>query len=225
MGQPPAKELLPLRAGRPLIEQPFLWARARSWSCHVISRQQKTALNEYAKLYGATVQIIEPGVTLDPPDEWPHTVLASEPYWSMWNLLVLPDTDYAPTDVWDRMFAQVATGKGAAPTGNVSPDVDSLSLVVATHLVSDLSQWGFVHTAATVASSVSTASTVVGEKIATGFGGGRAWGLLLFHRRVGRELFQGFIESHRRKEPVALSIPNDRVSEVQLEFFKDLTRP
>lgn len=119
MGSPMSKELLPLRAGRPLIEAPLEWCADRHWPVLVITRQEKINLIEYLSRRenasdGEGLSAQRPKVrktSSSPVDtllvsatkDWPDTLLASGDHWHEWNLVLLPDVDFAPLEILDQM--------------------------------------------------------------------------------------------------------------------------
>lgn len=204
VGSPPAKELLPLRNGQPLIDQALSRAKKLDWKSVVVTRPQKIELIEYCKnKYPQTIL-----QCIDETQDWPHTALASSKLWSEWNLLVLPDVEYGPENIWQKMFEATSLDK----------DVD---LVVATHQVKDPKSWGCVlnkNENIYLSEKVSLADTwPVADKTYP------AWGLILFRKRIGVQLFKLFIESRKIQKPIILE-GTFKMESMSLDFFRDRTR-
>jgi len=204
VGAPNSKELLPLRQGRPLIEEPLDLAHQLGWWALVLTRPEKTTLVKYLQVEAKS------GVdTLIVPEtrEWPETMLLSQAKWADWNLLVLPDTDYDPKDIWLRMFRLIDS---------------QTSLVVANHQVLDRSTWG-AHDIGASIDAGSQGSVRLSEKALAG--PGSAWGLILFRKDIGAALFEGFIASRESGQPVSCpEIKKSAVKATALSGFRDLTR-
>lgn len=199
VGSPPAKELLPLRNGQPLIDGPLLDAKHLHWDSVVVSRIEKRELNHYLATHFADTKLH----LCQETEEWPQSVLESSKYWKTWNLLVLPDTAYSPEDIWLQMFRAIEAGT---------------KLVVAEHPVSQAKLWGRVF--------IEGHQVLLAEKTDLQMlDSSMAWGLLLFHRSIGQALFDGFIESRKENTAIRLSqCQPDNVKFVGLQSFTDLTR-
>jgi dTDP-glucose pyrophosphorylase len=200
VGSPPAKELLCLREGRPLIEEPLTRARELNWPTVIVTRPQKETLIQYCEDHFPKTQVCL--IDLPETSEWPDSVLASEAYWQEWNLLVLPDTAYAPRDIWAQMMSTVKA--------------DTV-LVVAEHQVQDPQTWGRVE--------IESGGVWLAEKVSAVAAPGSAWGVLAFHRSVGRALFKGFTQSRGSQCLVQMrGVRPDQVQKLALQEFTDLTR-
>ncbi len=192
-GSPPAKELLPdPETGRPLIE--FALERAREANAEplVITRSAKVELVAALVEYGVETLSIEPS------REWPDTLLQAEAQWCEHNLVLLPDTRYAPLDAAEKMFRAL---KGGA------------DVVYATFDVEDFSTWGVI--------AKSGEAWSLAEKPAAASAGAMAWGIFGFQRGAGRALLEAKLEStvdHNWK------LLRGEVATINLNSFVDLTR-
>lgn len=194
VGSPEAKELLCLRQGQPLIQQALDFSLARQWPVTVVTRPEKVSLIEYLESRPQVIDVILTEATT----EWPSSVLKSAPHWHEWNLLVLPDTHYLPLNIWDMMWQKAESER---------------QLVVAHHQVDDLSLWGVIEP--------TEAGVKVFEKCKAKKPG-CAWGLLLFHKKVGEALFAAHLTS--RELQVGVDIQPCYSEFIDLIEFQDLTR-
>lgn len=193
VGSPESKELMLGPQGRPLIDHALEQAAVRSWPVHVITRKEKHSLIQYLQSLSdleISIQVIEPS------REWPDTLLQSKPFWNERNLLVLPDTQYAPLSVWDSL------GSSQAP------------LSAAVFSPKNFEKWGVLRK--------STGGILeVCEKPRDHRPGMKAWGLLCFEKSVGENIFSAQLKSTFEHQWKELEI----VSEFfDLESFEDLTR-
>ncbi len=194
-----SKELLPGSQGKPLIQFHLELARERQWPVHVITREDKKDLIDYLEKASMNqeieIQIIESS------REWPETVLRSQEFWREKNILCLPDAQFSPVEILDRM--------------NV--DLDQASLVVGQFTGSDdLASWGYIH-------KISDAVIEICEKPETEnlkhFV--KPWGLIGFQKSHGSVLFEAQLQStfdHNWKQIEA------DVLFLSLNEFKDATR-
>ena len=194
VGSPEAKELLPLREGQPLIQQPLQRARVLGWPSLAITRPEKPSLVNYLEEEFPETEVQFCRVT----EEWPHTVFESRSKWRTWNLLVLPDTDYSPEDAWEKMWGQR----------------EGVSLVVGEHEVQNPRAWGAV---------VGEGDSLLAFEKVGNASFSKAWGLLLFHRSLGENLFQAFIDSRRQQQGIVLP-SHLKANFFALQSFRDLTR-
>lgn len=197
LGSPEAKEVLPLWNGRPLIDKALSLAVDRSWPVLVVTRKEKVSLLEHLRKYPMlNIEV----VLVEPTRDWPESLLATQNHWREWNLVTLPDTDYSPAGIWDEM------------SEFRSSEVD---LVVAQHTVSDPERWGFLN--------FTEHGLSVGEKPQSTIGrASTAWGLYMFHKRIGQKLLQTQLQS--QIEQRWMEIESIRGSALSLESFEDLTR-
>lgn len=75
---------------KPIIEHALRFASIFNAEPIIMSRKEKKDLNSYLR-----AKKIKPKIIV-PKGEWMDTVRASAPYWGESNLLILPDTRYAP---------------------------------------------------------------------------------------------------------------------------------
>lgn len=94
-----SKELLPGLDGRPMIQNSIDLARERGWNPLVVTREEKKDLLDYCWQEAVEVLVIQPH------GEWPNTILASAHRWEDENLLLLPDTVFAPPEAVADMLA------------------------------------------------------------------------------------------------------------------------
>jgi len=203
MGVVPAKELLPHPdSGKPFLLEAIERHLSLQAPFHIISRFDKTELNEYVE----DLKNSRPNLSLnlqliDPSKEWPDTVLKSKDHWFDWNLLLLPDTDYKPFITFKQIEELVA--------------IKDMTVNFFTFKVEDSSLWGIVKV------SLDCFEIVEKPKKHNDKQESRAWGLILFHKNIGEALFKSLLESstdHQWKK-----IKN-RAHVVPLDFFADLTR-
>lgn len=163
MGMPSdkSKELLLDDDGQPLIQWHIDRAENAGARVIVLTRPEKTDLITYLR-----ERRIEPVILSEPyPADWPHTVLASQPYWGVWNVLALPDTRYAPTNTVSRMFAKM--------------EDDRFYLAAARHWVENPELWGIVEGRMFIEKPQTMPPGVY-----------NAWGLLGWHYTEGEALFR-----------------------------------
>lgn len=93
----------------PVTNKPLIdWATRKAWNadmeCLVISRSDKTDLNEYigTGCYHAKLLTLEP----EKLNEWPDTILAAKDEWADLNIMVLPDTRFFSPEVVLRQMEQ-----------------------------------------------------------------------------------------------------------------------
>ncbi len=249
MGSPLAKEILPLRAKRPLIEAPLEWCADRHWPALVITRQEKTNLIEYLSWRNKTlvgerhfsprvddlrtntssVDTLIVGATQD----WPDTLLASRDHWHEWNLVLLPDVDFAPLEILDQIAEQM---------GRLSPLPNQL--IVASHDIgldeNARRGWGFLLPTSKgvmiaekpvesfdLSSSEVSSSGIFNPGLSrpgsADFDPGRerAWGIFAFHKSIGARLLQAQSDSSTDHQWHHLEIST---TELHLKHFRDLTR-
>jgi len=203
-----AKELLPrptgtYLAGEPMINLALQCAQQLSAHVHVVTRAEKTQLIDYISnsnlIYknDSTAQTSrEIGLQIvQPTREWPDTILQARAHWREFNLVVLPDTDFAPVVVLEEMHRRL----------------QSASVVFATFSADDYKTWGVVD----------PNGMRHCEKPLVWPTGACAWGLFGFRRAAGEKLLQNLLQSTLDHEWRPL--PED-TQFLQLESFKDLTR-
>jgi dTDP-glucose pyrophosphorylase len=116
-----AKEYLPdpeSPQGYPIIDYSLELCEKYDLDPLIISRKEKTGLNEYLSEYETLI--------IEPEGEWPETILKSEHLWDKHNILILPDTRFEPTDVIQHMKNDLENGA---------------LFSIALHSVTDSSKW------------------------------------------------------------------------------------
>jgi hypothetical protein len=193
VGSPEAKELMLGPQGRPLIDSALEQAAVRSWPVHVITRKEKRSLIQYLQSKNdieISIQVIEPS------REWPDTLFKSKPFWRERNLLCLPDTQYAPLSIWDRLASSQAPLAAAV----FSPPA--------------FDKWGVLRKADSNRLEICEKPQDQREQM-------RAWGLLSFTKAIGEALFSAQLESTFDHQWKSLTIESEFF---ELDAFEDLTR-
>jgi UTP-glucose-1-phosphate uridylyltransferase len=196
-GEPPAKELLPLRENsenKILIEEPLRWCQQRNWPCLVIIRKNKTVLIDYLQNYHPKVQI----QLIESSKDWQDTLLQSQNHWASHNLVLLPDVEFNPLTILDQMISEWS-------------DQD---VIAATHNVTDVNNWGFIL-------KKSNEEFSVFEKPPALLKHPHAWGIFGFKKDIGQTLLEAQMKSHVTHQEIPLK---GKISTFSLESFKDLTR-
>lgn len=195
VGSPPAKELMPHpQTGRPLMTEALLKVEKFGARPLVITREQKTELNQFLQKVKAPSIVLQ-----EMTREWPETILKTEAYWRTWNFVLLPDTVYEPQSAMQMMWDKISLSRVQA--------------MFATFPVDDFSTWGAVKTDRPFA---------LCEKAQGNLGRSwRAWGIFAFHRSIGKELLQKMLASTFDHEIKDLPFELDFVT---LSSFDDITR-
>lgn len=192
VGSPEAKELLPSAVdGVPLIGFCLGLAKELDFGVHVITREDKKSLIDFLRAREIEAQIIGPTA------EWPATILASQNYWNEKNIVILPDTRFAPKNILE----------------NINLELDTSDVVFATFKTENCSTWGTVR-------SVSPESFEIWEKPFEN-NHRQAWGIFGFRKAVGQRLLDVFLNSTLEKRPIQLDL---KYKVLDLESFVDLTR-
>lgn len=228
-GAPEAKEMLPGPEGAPMIDWSLDYARAQGWSTTVATRLEKLSLVNHLRERGVETLLLEP------TREWPETILRTQAVWKTWNLLLLPDCRFEPESVLQRMWEKAQYED--ALKGEVKA-------FVATFPVLGGKTWGCV--AQGVGQNPSHGH---GQDLAEDLSQGRrqdrekicshswwiaekphlpffekvfsAWGVWLFHKDVGVELFESCLKSQVDHSWQELSF---QIETFSLDKFEDLTR-
>jgi dTDP-glucose pyrophosphorylase len=194
VGSPNSKEML-LFEGKPLIEFVIGECETRNWPMHLLTRPEKTELLSYLerrKVGNFEIQLVEE------TKEWPETVLHSRPFWHEWNLLLLPDMIFKPSQVLDLIFQKMQSA--------------DYGLIAAGREVNEPQVWGCLKT--------STSGFEICEKPRQ-LMPAWAWGILGYRKSLGAPLFQALLESgadHQWKKF------EDLACQLNLEQLEDLTR-
>lgn len=181
--------------GKPLINWALDLALANGLKPCVIVSSNKTLLNSHIifNYPDADLLIHDPSET----EEWPDTVLVSEPLWMDLNVLILPDTRFNK-DIVQKLV-----------------DIDQKTTVFAfaTHKVSHPTKFGIIR-------NLSTNMVQIAEKPRTKYAGNTAWGLIAWTSNLhAKGLFDAF-----RTRGKWLSLRHESIQQFKLEFFKDITR-
>lgn len=193
VGSPEAKEMLPDPQGQPLIAAALDLALGRGWDVVVATRAEKKSLVQYLENRGVEILLLEP------TQEWPQTVLKTKSVWREWNLLLLPDCRFQPEVILDEIWAQAQKSKARAYAGVFKVDSGR--------------KWGCLRQNREGRWSIAEKPLEQKPEL--------AWGIWLFHKDVGEELFQRCFDSQVDHSWQSLSFD---LQTVELESFKDLTR-
>ena len=167
VGAPNSKEILKLAGSdEPLIERAFRECEGRDWPIHLITRPEKTDLLAYCQQRAPKNLSLQ---LVGPTQEWPATVLLSEPYWQEWNLLFLPDLIFEPSHVLDQMLVFAK---------------DEISLIAAGLETEAPGLWGCLRVEG---DGFSICEKPKDLKEAW------AWGFLLFKKSFGKPLFESLL--------------------------------
>lgn len=205
VGSPPAKELLlSPRTQMPLICFWLVLAQKYQLPIHIISRSDKTALNNFLRHWQQTqYQNIELQLLDHLTGEWPTTVLRSATHWKNHNILCLPDTEFNSTHQWEKMLEQIHQFELTVLTFTPPPDEKNL--------------WGMVN--CKNQQQIFWCEKPQYKELQDQFD--HSWGLLAFHKNIGLELFSKLEKSTQTHELQKFAF---KTEEIRLEFFQDLTR-
>ncbi len=193
VGSPEAKEMLTLSGTQPLIDFSLEIAKLNRATAHVITRKEKKSLISYLQHKdNVSLQIIEPS------KEWPDTILQSKPFWEDFNLLILPDTRFAPLQ----------------RTTELLQGLKNYDLTVGYFNPNALETWGAFDNQSATYKLIEKPKMLDTKYL-------RAWGIIGFRKNIGEELFKLILEStidHQFKTTTF------SYQAIQLEYFEDLTR-
>lgn len=158
----------------------------------VISRKDKHDLNTFLTSYESKVKLC----LIDASEEWTHSVCLSVDYWGEKNILLLPDSRFAPVDILKK----------------IDQSLERFDLSFATFEVQDPSQWGIVL----------PGDLEIVEKPAQVTKQFLAWGLIGFRKQAGLSLFEDLRISS--KDHLFKKIENQNVGFISLESYQDITR-
>lgn len=206
VGRPESKEMLPRPQsahlpGEPLIALALKLAKENRAHAHVLLRQEKVGLCRYLESW-PNYQVTVQKVSLT--HEWPDTLLASKNHWGEFNVVVLPDSDFAPLHIVSDLFRGLELGSDT---------------VFATFAAEDLHSWGAVKGGEGFLHEGSVFRHC--EKPMGQFTGAKAWGLFGFRREFGEVLLNQMLKStfdHRWRD-----VPG-RTACINLDYYMDLTR-
>jgi len=209
MGKVPAKELLP----HPKTRRPFIVEAIEKHKClgspfHIISRNDKMELNHFLYQMQKERKDISIDVQLiDPSKEWPETILRSEPYWFDWNLLLLPDADYTPLITESVISDLLSVNEFEFHFQNQAYFFVFNTMTPSLWSLVDISPESF---------DIVEKPSKEKERVSA-----QAWGLILFHRKVGKKLFRALLESSMDHQWKFMDF---RAQTISLNDFEDLTR-
>jgi hypothetical protein len=207
-GAPPAKELL----NRPNTEKKFIdlpleIAKKYAWPILVISRKNKTELNQYLVSKQTRDQMGELLQThlIESSQDWFDSLLQSEPFWLEHNIVFLPDVHFTPENILLKMQKALFN----AP------------IVAAAHQVPDPNNWGHIYSSLNDGID-SDRQTVFFEKPSIFLPPiDRAWGLMGFHKNWGAKILNAQAKSQKQQVEQTLNL---NCQFLKLESFEDLTR-
>jgi len=193
VGSPEAKEMLILQDQQPLIDFAIQLAKENQAVAHVITRKEKKSLIAHLQNQTAVnIQLIEPS------KEWPDTILKSKDFWGDYNILILPDTRFAPTSIIPQLIS----------------DLSNHDITVGYFEPNQLDSWG--------AFDITSSSYRLIEKPKQeNTKNLKAWGIIGFRKNIGEELFKLILESTLDHQFKSTSFSFKATA---LEFFNDLTR-
>jgi hypothetical protein len=107
VGRPHAKELfIHPETLKPLINKSLDCAKSLNCVAIVITRSEKKDLLAYLDAERSLGTNIET-LVIEPSKEWPDSLLQSKHLWCEKNIVVLPDTEFLPTDAVDKMVSEL----------------------------------------------------------------------------------------------------------------------
>lgn len=199
MGQPESKEMLAACGETaPMIQFALDLFAGDRFQIVVPTRSAKKNLIAFLQTFypKVIIQLIEDS------QEWPDTVLQTQPHWAAENILVLPDTRWKPESVVFDLLDVLKTKSFAYSTFDAEKKMD----------------WGVV---AQNPLSICDKPPQVLLQPPENF---KSWGHLAFRKTVGRQIFSSILASHRSRQFEMLSEVSNCES-LALQSFQDLTRP
>lgn len=168
------------------------------FSSLIISREDKIELNSWAQQNNLDLLKI-PGSA-----EWPESILYAKHLWRQKNLLILPDTRFAPTEMLPDLVQ----------------DLDQVDISFGVFSPPDPWNWGVVYDRSERGLS-GCEKPAQGSIAAQGF----AWGAIAFRANVGEELFKNLLVSTlKTNSPPHIWMMEARFALRFLKNFSDLTR-
>lgn len=172
MGKPVSKEMLLNPAtGFKFVTYSLEQARALGAKVILVTRKEKQELIKYVEAYCKEHQLLLELLVIEPTGEWPETVLMSEHGWSSMNILLLPDTDWKPTDFLQSL---------------VQTWIQRPTQVIYGVFDADKTNWGYVKV---------QDGLYLCEKPQQLLEGFYAWGMIGFRKEVGAQLFKEHLSS------------------------------
>ncbi len=198
VGSPPAKELLiNPHTQQPLIDHSLGIAQAQGWNKVLITRPDKKGLMDYVTKWEQREQLKTQWVVVQKTKEWPESILKSSEFWTEKNILILPDTSWAPLGIEEKVISELGAydvSYGIFETPNKQT-------------------WGTV--------SAQGNSLQLCEKPQNAGADFKAWGLIAFKKNIGKILFNSILESTMDHQVKSLQI---RACLTLMSSFTDHTR-
>lgn len=174
MGGPISKEMLVNPAtGLKFIDLSLQQAKILGAKVVLITRKEKKELIQYVTSFCEEQRLLLEVLEIQPTSEWPETVLMSEHCWTERNLLLLPDTDWQPSNFvqqliqdWDRNPSEVIYGVFPSHKNN----------------------WGYVKVVEGLWLCEKPQSSI-------DLDGYQAWGMIGFKKEIGAKLFREHLTS------------------------------
>lgn len=222
------------QTGRPLIDKALGLAAQLRVPSVVITREEKTDLIDYihnwSKAHGQQqcgggpqapieLQIIQPS------REWPDTILQSESRWGEGNILILPDTDYSPTEIVRELAGAIgfATEPALKNTSAHECDIAAATFHLPFADIKSLATFGcFAQTSQGEWWHAEKPQQTPANLLKP-----QPWGLLAWRKEYGRPLFEQMLTSTFDHEWRCLPSVNRRATRFahfHLDKFTDLTR-
>lgn len=199
VGSPPAKELLiNPQTQAPLIDSCLQIAERHQWHKVLVTRPEKKVLMDYVTAHEARKSNPSQWVLVQKTSEWPESVLKSANHWSEKNILILPDTTWAPTGIEAELIA----------------DLDHCDISFGVFETHEQSTWGTV--------AITENSLRLCEKPLQSLPDFQAWGLIAFKKNIGKVLFKALLDSTLDHQIKSLHL---KTRATLMTSFADLTRP
>lgn len=201
VGGPPAKEMLMDRESqRPLIDWSIELALESGLKPLIITRQDKVSLISHIeskwRSKGADVFLIEES------KEWPESILKSESKWGDINLMLLPDTRFAPRSLLRDLIRDCERGS------DLSFAFFRTNESLETWGVLDWSENKMLR----ICEKPHNLSSCENQA---------PWGLIAFQKKIGKKLFSDLLKSNQTHEWFQCEAS---YSLQPLTHFRDITR-
>jgi bifunctional N-acetylglucosamine-1-phosphate-uridyltransferase/glucosamine-1-phosphate-acetyltransferase GlmU-like protein len=216
VGSPPAKELM-LWDGEPLIQWSLDICRVRGWRPLVVVRKHKAQLIQFCER--------SPDIDLhviSESEEWPHSVLLAQEHWTSKNLVLLPDTRFAPAKIVDALISDLSERALSFAYFETNQPLSTWGLIAAPE--GDTASLPFC--AGVEKPDTTTASYLINvEKLKESGCSLRPWGLFAFRKEKGFEILNHLLQSTMGKtEEEKYYQIQTQCNFRKLSHFSDLTR-
>ncbi len=195
-----SKEMLPdpYNDNKPVIQ--WILDLVKDYSKIVITREEKEDLIDY--LYTDPEDDIYVSLIPDTTKEVANTILYSKPHWQEKNILLLPDTRFAPTDIVSK----------------IDEELETHDFVFAVHEVEDIKNWGWVDIVGNTVMAIQEKPNFYHWK--TGYNPKKfAWGIIGFRNIDDTEkFFQAYLDR------TYFNLTSYKCCVINLTSFKDITR-